>query len=333
MAEDYLEDDILDEARRLCEEPAEMEEDVAAEILREEPAPRKKKGGLSKGLYYGLITVFAAVFICCAVYIVQYMTDSIQQGNAHADWLQMMEDAKNNGGIDPDFTVPTNMGGSLSNGNAEGTADESRILPQYQSLYALNNDLVGWIKVPGTKIDYPVVQSPKNRDYYLYRNFEGKHSSWGCIYAREECDIFTPSDNVVLYGHHMKDGSMFAGLDKYKRKSYWQDNQYLYFDTLYEEHTYQIIAAFKTSANVGQGFPYHIFNYADSEEEFNDFMKTVHSLQMYKTGVTAEYGDVLLTLSTCEYTLDNGRFVVVAKRLTPEEADALKQSQVTDAAK
>lgn len=320
MADDYLE-----EARRLCEEPEEPE------IEDEKPAPKKKNKTLGKVLYYGLIAVFAAVFIGCGIYVVQYISDSIQQGNAYDDLLQRVEDAKNNADDEPDYTIPAGMGGSLSDGNNTGNADTSRILPQYREAYAMNNDLVGWITVPGTKIDYPVVQSPKHRDYYLYRNFYGKHSAWGCIYAREECDVFTPSDNVVLYGHHMKDGSMFSGLDKYKRQSYWRENQYFYFNTLYEEHMYQIIAAFKTSANVGEGFAYHIFNDAQSEEEFDTFMQSIRQIQMYRTGVTAEYGDVLLTLSTCEYTLENGRFVVVAKRLTPEEAEAVKQAQTENA--
>ena len=114
----------------------------------------------------------------------------------------------------------------------------------------------------------------------------------------------------------MKDKSMFAGLDNYKKKSFWEDHQTFTFDTIYEHHTYQVIAVFKTSAIAGQGFAYHTFNTAESEEEFNEFMATVHKLQMYDTGLTAEYGDMLLTLSTCEYTLEDGRFVVIAKRIS-----------------
>lgn len=296
----------------------------AAEEMSAPVPKKKKKKALGKILYFALIAIFVGVFIYCAIYIASYLSDSIQQGSTYEELLSRVENAKNNGEEEVEYTIPEGMGGSISNGNSEGTADESRILPQYRELYALNNDLVGWITVPGTVIDYPVVQSPNNVDYYLDHNFNGKYSSWGCIYAREQCDVFTPCDNVVLYGHHMKDGSMFAALDKYKRKSYWQENQYMYFNTIYEEHMYQIIAVFKTSANMGQGFAYHIFNYANSEEEFNEFMDNVHDLQMYKTGISAEYGDVLLTLSTCEYTLDNGRFVVIAKRLTAEEAAAAK---------
>ena len=194
---------------------------------------------------------------------------------------------------------------------------EPQILEQYQAVYELNNDMVGWIEVPGTKVNYPVMQTPGNKDYYLKRDFYHNWSEWGSIYAREVCDINKPSDNVVLYGHHMADGSMFAQLEtRYKKQSFWEEHQYLTFDTLYEHHTYQIIAVFRTSANVGQGFSYHIFNEADSEEEFNEFIAEVKRLALYDTGLTAEYGDKLLTLSTCEYTLDNGRFVVVAKRIS-----------------
>lgn len=308
-----------------------MEDETFSQQIPEQPeetaAPKKKKNKLlGKIIYYTLITIFVGVFIYCAIYIADYMVESSQQGNAYQDLVDRVNSAKDNGTDETGYTLPSSSG-SLSNDGEAGDADVSRILPQYQELYAMNNDLVGWITVPDTQIDYPVVQSPKKVDYYLNHNFNGKYSAWGCIYAREQCDVFTPADNVVLYGHHMKDGSMFAGLDKYKKKSFWQDHQYFTFNTLYEEHTYQVIAVFKTSANLGEGFSYHIFNYASSEEDFNEFISTVHSLQMYKTGVTAEYGDMLLTLSTCEYTLDNGRFVVVAKRLTEEEKAALEAAE------
>ena len=176
--------------------------------------------------------------------------------------------------------------------------------------------MVGWITVPDTKINYPVMQTPTKPDYYLKRNFYKKSSDWGAIYAREVCNVNEPSDNVTLYGHHMKDGSMFTGLDKFKQKSFWETHRTFQFDTLYERHTYEIIGVFKTSANVGQGFNYHLFVDAADEGKFNEFVSTVKSLAFYETGVTAQYGDKLLTLSTCEYTLSNGRFVVVAKRIS-----------------
>lgn len=297
---------------RLDEEMGDVEA-PPAEPQPQPDQPKKKKKKGSSIPYYAAMALFVGVFIGCAIYLVNYMDGAIQATQDY-DKLSDMVNGMRGDHDDPDSTVPT--GGSISGGGEAGTADTDRILEKYRDAYAINNDLIGWINVPGTVIDYPVVQSKRIKDYYLNINFYGKWSDAGCIYAREECDWETPCDNVVLYGHHMKYGGMFAALDGYKRKSFWQEHQYFTFDTIYEEHTYQVIAAFKTSANLDQGFAYHTFNYAESEEEFNKFISTVRSLQMYHTGVTAEYGDMLLTLSTCEYTLDNGRFVVIAKRVS-----------------
>lgn len=193
---------------------------------------------------------------------------------------------------------------------------EELILEYLKPYYQQNNDLVAWIRVPDTKIDNPVVQTGlDNKNYYLDKNFDKKSSKAGTLYIREQCDVFWPSDNIVIYGHNMANNTMFGILDKYQKQSYWQDNQYIYFDTLYEQHTYQIFAVFKTSANEGQGYPYHRFNDAATAEEFDTFIATVKSLAFYDTGITPQYGDKLITLSTCEYTLENGRLVVVAYRV------------------
>lgn len=276
----------------------------------EKPAKKKKKG--SKVVYYGLIAICLGVFIYCAIYIADYASNAYQSENAYGDLADLVHDAQSET-EDPDSTE---FVGSISMGGQAGTADESKILEKYRAVYAKNNDLVGWLTIPGTNVDYPVVQSKNNKDYYLNHSFYGSSSASGCLYVRELCDVFKPSDNVVIYGHHMTYGGMFATLDRYMKKSFWEENPTFTFDTIYEEHTYQVIAVFKTSANLGEGFAYHIFNDAQSEEEFNEFIQTVHSLQMYDTGVTAEYGDMLVSLSTCEETLKNGRFVVVAKRIS-----------------
>ena len=283
----------------------EMEEETVQQ------PPKKKKKILGKIIYFVLLAAFIAVFVYCAYYIANYAVGSKQSSDSFASLSDIVSSLR-----DKNANEDTS-GGTLPSGISGGeNADTSYMLPEYLEIYEMNNDLVGWISFPDLDIDYPVMQTPDRDNYYLKRDFNGKYSKWGCIYVREECDVFRPSDNVVIYGHHMRDGSMFAGLDAYKKKDYWEEHQYFTFDTLYEHHTYQIIAVFKTSANLGQGFAYHIFNTADSEEEFEEFIETVHDLQMYDTGLTAQYGDLLLTLSTCEYTLDNGRFVVIAKRVS-----------------
>lgn len=196
------------------------------------------------------------------------------------------------------------------------TAEEGGMLPGYKEIYEMNNDTVGWIKLPGTELDYPVMQTPNSTDYYLYRDFTKAESKRGCIYAREVCDINEPSDNITIYGHNMADGSMFASLNAYVDKSAWDQNSLIFFDTLTEYHTYKIFAVFTTSANVGQGFSYHQFVDAANEAEFNEFVSTCKSLAKYDTGITPVYGDKLICLSTCEYTHDNGRLVVAAVRIT-----------------
>ena len=179
--------------------------------------------------------------------------------------------------------------------------------------------MVGWIELEGTKLNYPVMQTPDRENYYLKRDFYGNYSSRGCIYVDENCDVFTPSDNVTIYGHNMYDGSMFTALLRYHSKTFLENNPYIIFNTLLERRTYEVIAVFTTTASVGEGFRYHTFIDADSEEEFNDFVRTCKRLSLHDIEATAEYGDKLITLSTCEYTQTNGRFVVVARLVRTEE--------------
>ena len=107
---------------------------------------------------------------------------------------------------------------------------------------------------------------------------------------------------------------MFARLDNYLKKDFYEKYPSIRFDTLYERHTYTIFAVFTTTASVGRGFAYHLFEDAADEADFQDFVSTCKSLSLYETGITPVYGDKLITLSTCEYSQDNGRLVVVAVR-------------------
>jgi sortase B len=189
-------------------------------------------------------------------------------------------------------------------------------LPEYADLYLMNSDIVGWIRIEDTNVNYPVMQTPYSPDYYLKRDFNKESNNNGCIYVREQCDVFAPSDNLTIYGHNMRSGAMFANLFKFKDKSFWETHKTFTFDTLLEHHTYEIIAVFKTTASVGRGFAYHHFVNAKDEADFDQFIATCKKLAFYDTGVSAVYGDKLITLSTCEYSQTNGRLVVVAKRVT-----------------
>lgn len=270
---------------------------------------RKK---LKKILYYGALTLCIAVFLCSALYVLPSIIENFSEDSKNDD----LANIKNSATTAP-TEAPTEPATDEPTEPVPAEPTEPTILPEYQELYEMNNDLVGWIKIPETNVDYPVMQSPDNPNYYLDRNFYKEKSRLGAIYVREACDVFKPSDNVVIYGHYISNGkSMFAHLHKFSKKSFWKDHQTFTFDTLYEHHTYQIISVFKTSANAGQGYPYHRFNDAKNAEEFDEFIKSIKKIDFYETGISAEYGDKLVTLSTCEYTLDNGRLVVVAKRIS-----------------
>ena len=188
-------------------------------------------------------------------------------------------------------------------------------LPEFAQLYAMNNDIVGWLRIPGTVIDYPVMQTPDKPDYYLRRSFDKTRSTRGCLYARESCDVFAPSDNITIYGHRMREGSMFARLDEYLDQDFYLENPYIYFDTLTQLRTYRVFSVFYTTASVGEGFAYHLFENAENQAQFDEFVAQCKALSLYDTGVSATYGDSFITLSTCEKSFVNGRLVVVAKRV------------------
>lgn len=269
---------------------------------------------MKKWLNNLLIVVFAAVFVTSGIILLRHYLSIRENQETYGQLAQMVEQAR------PEPTQETKEPEELP--QEESTAppqveeEPKEILPEYAQLYEINSDFVGWLRIDGTNINYPVMQTPDEPDYYLYRDFYKNSSKGGCLYAQAECDINTPSDNITIYGHNTRGGAiMFHALNGYAKKSFWEAHRYIQFDTLTEHHTYEIIAVFKTSANISQGFPYHKFINASTEADFDAFVEKCKNLAFYDTGVTAEFGDKLITLSTCEYTLSNGRLVVVAKRI------------------
>lgn len=268
---------------------------------------------LGKVLYTLVIVVLVAVFAFSAYYVASYFLEGKEQQAQYDDLADMVESVRN----DPTYNAEEYYKNPVIGETVvapDGTVEEKIVLPEYASIYEQNNHLVGWISIEDTKINYPVMQTPDSVDYYLYRNFQQKKSSRGCLYVRESCDVNAPSDNVTIYGHNMKDGSMFGNLERYKKQSYWEQHRYIQFDTIYEHHTYEIFAVFKTTASIDEGFPYHRFADAADAAEFDAFVATCRELAFYDTGIVPEYGDKLICLSTCEYSQSNGRFVVVAVR-------------------
>lgn len=188
---------------------------------------------------------------------------------------------------------------------------------KYAEVYAANSDFVGWISIEGTAIDYPVMQSVDHPNYYLRRGFDKEYSKHGVPYVQEDC-VVGSSDNLIIYGHHMNDGSMFADLCSYKSSDFWQTHPTIRFDTLDGFGVYEIVAVFKTVVYAQNGFRYFDFMDLDDPARFDAYIAQCKALSLYDTGVEAIYGDKLITLSTCEYSRENGRMIVVARKVEPD---------------
>lgn len=273
---------------------------------------------MRKKILIALTVVFAIIFLVSLFYLISYFKGSNENKALYESLSQIVEEDRQTIPLEP-AEITTGPNGETMPSHIQVTDSETgetvSVLPEYARIYEMNNDLVGWISIDGTAIDYPVLQTPDQKDYYLKRDFEGKSSDYGAIYVQENCDVFAPSDNVVIYGHRMNDGSMFADLHEYKDKSFYTEHPYIQFDTLQERHTYQIMSVFLISSVADNPFQYHLFVDAQSQLEFDEFILNCNTYELYDTGVTAQYGDELITLSTCEYSNLNGRLVVVAKRI------------------
>ena len=190
------------------------------------------------------------------------------------------------------------------------------ILAKYETLYKKNKKLIGWLKIADTNIDYPVMQT-SNNEYYLDHNFDQEYDKNGSLFLDKDCNAAFPNTNMIIYGHHMKSGKMFGNLNYYSKESYYKEHPQIQFDTIYEEGIYDIMYVFRSRIYNEDEivFKYYQFFDVNSEDEFYSAMDEMSRMSLYDTGVQPEYGDKLITLSTCDNSEEDGRFVVVAKKV------------------
>lgn len=214
----------------------------------------------------------------------------------------------------------SNLAAARKQNTQQEIASQSSVQPTSRNLYLENTDMVGWIQIEGTNIDYPVMQTPAEPNYYLMHDFERNYTDYGCPFMQADCDALCPSDNLIIYGHNMKDGSMFADLAKYRSKDFWQYHKTVWFDTELGSCAYEILAVIHTTvqADAADAFPFYRFVDAAVPEDFADYVSACKARALYDTGIFAEYGDKLLTLSTCDNITDGGRLLVIAKQTETE---------------
>ncbi len=263
---------------------------------------------MKRWIYRIVFLLLILVALICIWNLASYFLESKKQQSQFTELALLVEENRPSPDrpVDPtapEVTIPDSV-----------TGQTVTILPEYAPLYEMNPHMIGWMQLEGTKLNYPVMYNPESRDHYLKRNFQQEYSAHGCLYIQENCRP-GESDNLIIYGHNMKDGSMFAPLHGYQKKDFWETHPEIRFDTLTSRQNYAVLAVFDTTASMGQGFAYHEFVDAADAAEFDAFVSKCKSLAYYETGVSAEYGDKLITLSTCEYSQENGRLVVVAKLL------------------
>ncbi len=255
--------------------------------------------------------VFAALFLFSGVMLAIQHTDQKQSAEAFDEIAALIQD-------EPEQPKP-----STEPTEGEDTPTAETALTSYEKyavVYEQNHDFLGWITIDGTNINYPVMQTPDNPDFYLKHAFDRSYSNYGTPYVQENCMVGS-SDNLVLYGHHMNNGTMFADLCKYESEDFYREHTTIRFDTLEDYGEYEIVAVFKTVAYSQEGFKYYHFVDAECQEDFDAFIAQCKALALYDTSVSAEYGDSLITLSTCEYSRNNGRMVVLAKRIAPSPGE------------
>lgn len=187
----------------------------------------------------------------------------------------------------------------------------------FSELLERNGDTAGWLRIDGAGIDYPVVYTPSNQNYYLRKGFDKAYAQSGTLFLAVPWG--EDSRNCIVYGHHMNDHTMFGDLNKYAKEEFAKENSLISFDTIYGSGDYELFAAFYTEIfPMNDTAHFHYYDFADlpDQKSFEYFVKQVKALALYDTGVEPVWGDRLLTLSTCEYHKKNGRFVVVARKIT-----------------
>ena len=279
------------EQKAAAEEPAHPRRQKGGTPDKKKPA---KKQGSSNVIYNLLMAVCLVVFLVSGGVLAKRFYDDRQTENEFAS-LQAM--------IDTD---------------APATGEESNSA-KFAALRDQNSDFIGWISIDGTNLDFPVMYAPDNKDFYLRHDFNKEYSVYGVPYLDEKTTLGAndQSENLIVYGHNMKTGTIFGCLTGYKEAGYYTEHPRIRFDTVYGDGTYEVFAAFAIDVVQDTSFVYN--EYVDLDEAtYNEYVYEVIARSDVDTGIRPSYGEQLLTLSTCEYSSDNGRYVVVARRVSDE---------------
>ena len=272
---------------------------------------------INRFIYYFVMTILVCVFVGSAAYLINYFWQSKKSEDKFNDLKDLI--------ISDDDDKSENQETIDDNGSTEYVPKEIeyveingvKVQKKFEKIYKKNSDFIGWLKINDTEIDYPVMQTMANEEYYIDRDFDKEYSSAGTLFVDTSSDVEKPSDSILIYGHNMKTGKMFHDLLNYEEESFYQEHKIITFDTIYGNGTYEVIAAFRTKIQPKDyvGFKYYQFFDAENAYEFDSYVNECKNMTPYNIPTTAKYGDELITLSTCAYHDKEGRYVVVAKKI------------------
>ena len=274
----------------------------------DETKKRRRFGfGFIKTILFGICV---CTFLVSAGYLGLRYYNSIDNSKKYDDLQEVYE----NGGF-PSMDYPSDYDKAFS------------------GLYQINQDIVGWLTIDDTNINYPVVQADDN-DYYHRLSFRGDYSLYGVPFVDYRVDLKNGSTNTIIYGHNIKnDEQMFNPLIHYSDVDFYKKHPIVNFHTVYGERKYKIFAMFITNASPthGEVFPYHNFIDANDISDVQEHIYNVQIRSLIDTGVDVLPSDELLTLSTCTYEFENARFVVLARLLRDGESEDIDKSAVSKA--
>ena len=287
-------------------------------------ANRERFSRTNKGM---VVFIFSAVFVVCVIYLnwnilldmkTNYDAYQLQVRMAEAERASRIEDLwKEKQAQEAVLKRIQEEQIALAQAAAYEQEHKPQLLSKFKELYAENPDIRGWLKIDGMKIDYPVMTRSGNNDYYLDKNFDGKKDKNGLLILDYRCDLMSGAQNFIIYGHNMSSGVMFGTLKNYKSKDFCEEHPIIQFDSLYEEAEYKVVAAMLSEVAYADEDVFRYYDAIDmsTEESFNAFYENISEKALYTTGETLSFGDSCLILSTCDRYKEDGRFVVIAKKI------------------
>lgn len=250
-----------------------------------------------------ILIILIIIFIALVSYLGYLIYQNIRDKKLNADLQKDIEFANN---IVVEEEIPLSEA-------------EQQVVDKVNELQNENQDVKGWIQINDTKINYPLLQASEDNEYYLKRNYKKENSSHGSIFLDMSSDLNNKNSNLIIYGHNMKDGEMFQNLMYYTNKDFYDNHKIVNIYTNKEARKYEIVTVFKSRVfyqDEQNVFRYYYSFDLDTEEKYNDYINNCKKIQLYDTGVNASFGEQLITLIVCEYSQTNGRFIVVAKRIS-----------------